>query len=154
MAKEGVYLPCMNNLLLLAIIISLTGCSSQTHSIKKSEKDITYKSSTTSTTTFNETFEVFFKKFSTDSVYQLSRIVFPLNVEELETDDARISTMTAKEWGYMNFVLKKPYLMKTISVNDTTKVNVQMEDTGVYVDYLFTTIDGKWMLVKIVDQST
>jgi hypothetical protein len=33
-------------------------------------------------------------------------------------------------------------------------VNVQMEDTGVYVDYIFERHTGKWTLMKIVDQST
>lgn len=33
-------------------------------------------------------------------------------------------------------------------------VNVTMEDTGVYVDYVFERQSGKWTLIKIADKST
>jgi hypothetical protein len=62
--------------------------------------------------------------------------------------------MDAKEWRYMNFDLKKPYILKIKAENDTVEVNIRKEETGILVDYLFTPINSKWMLVKVVDQST
>ena len=64
--------------------------------------------------------------------------------------------MDSKEWGYMDFQLEKPYVIKVNAKesSDTVKVNFQKEETGIYTDYLFTIINGKWMLVKVLDQST
>lgn len=103
-----------------------------------------------------ETFDEFYKKFKSDSAYQVSRIVFPLTVEtyDLDAEAFLTSKMDKKEWGFMNFERKKPYHFEVESAKDTMKVNVQIEETGVFVDYVFTLVDNKWKLIKIVDQST
>lgn len=144
----------MKCVLVIILLWSFMGCSPRTESRENSKQKIIKFSKTSSVSKSGEVFAEFYRKFSIDSEYQVSRIVFPLIREELDEGVSTISTMTMAEWGYMNFVLGKPYIITNTSKNDTTKINIQIEDTGVYVDYLFTTVNGKWMLVKIVDQST
>ena len=101
----------------------------------------------------------FFNRFCADSNFQYSRVIFPVKctVKMDAYDEPDIEeTIEKKNWKYSNFLnLPTNYLIEIERVNETTfKLNLQIEDTGVYVDYLFELIDCKWYLVKIIDAST
>jgi hypothetical protein len=139
----------------LLSLITLGCCSpksKQDRNPKHGESQTEGRGTSISSESFNE----FYKRFSSDSAYQVSRIIFPLRMQgyDLDSDVPTTSTMDAKEWRYMNFDLKKPYILKIKAENDTVEVNIRKEETGILVDYLFTPINSKWMLVKVVDQST
>lgn len=120
---------------------------------KKDEKSIPQK-----TESQIENFEVFFDKFSSDSVFQSSRIKFPLPVETYDIDSEKFdkSTIAADKWTFFNIkeLDKKKYILNTIKEKDQNIVKIQVEDTGVSVDYIFQKQEDKWMLIKIVDEST
>lgn len=106
-----------------------------------------------------ETFEVFFKKFAADAEFQKSRIKFPLTSEVYDIDSEKpvTSTIEANKWEFFNLnqpMLNKKYVLTTRKKKGQYIVNIIMADTGVYVDYIFERQNGKWTLVKIVDQST
>ena len=101
----------------------------------------------------------FFNRFCADSNFQYSRVIFPVKcttkMDAYDEPDIE-ETIEKKNWKYSNFLnLPTNYLIEIERVNETTfKLNLQIEDTGVYVDYLFELIDCKWYLVKIIDAST
>lgn len=105
-----------------------------------------------------EDFNKFFVKFNKDSVFQLHRIVFPLKNEIYNSDSGDYNNLSIKkeEWKFFNsFSLSKKYI-KNINKKDQDEIllNIQIVDSGVNVDYIFTIIKGQWFLIKIVDSST
>jgi len=146
----------MNHTVFIFFLITLAACSSTARKEQSEKNEIQQETNGKDTASFvSESFDQFYEKFKSDSVYQVSRIVFPLPVETYDTDVEGVvkSAIDEKEWGFMSFNEKR-YILKVESAADTTKVNIQIEDTGVFVDYLFTLVDNKWKLVKVVDQST
>lgn len=156
----GVYLgECKNtNMKLSVFLLSLilVACSIHDRTQKEWEKRGNQVDKNTSPSSSLESFEEFKKKFISDSVFQKNHIAFPLYVANYDIDAAGFisSRLSANDWAYMNFELKKQYSFKIKSVGDTIKMNVQMAENGVSVDYLFTIIKNNWMLVGVLDQST
>jgi len=103
-----------------------------------------------------ENFEVFFEKFSTDSVFQQSRIGFPLPVDTYDTDTENFkrSTVSATEWSFFDIKNLGKKILKTSKEKDRITVNIQIEETGVSVNYIFRQQKNDWLLIKIIDEST
>ncbi|MBP4140407.1 hypothetical protein J3S90_01150 [Flavobacterium sp. P4023] len=105
-----------------------------------------------------ENFDIFFDRFNNDSVFQISRIIFPLNNEiyDFESDKFFKEKIKQENWKYFNFAtLSKKYITTLDKIKeDEVKLNIQIVDTGVNIDYFFTFKSNKWVLVKIIDQST
>lgn len=119
--------------------------------------------------TQQETFDEFFAKFKTDSVFQTSRIKFPLHVWAYEEDPNSpiglgdsliiIDTLTPANYHFLS------YSENTRQQYDNYKVEAHIEDSvaevflsgvdnGILVNSVFEKIDGKWYLTKIEDEST
>ena len=101
----------------------------------------------------------FFNRFCADSNFQYSRTIFPVKctVKMDAYDEPDIEEIIEKKnWKYSNFLnLPTNYLIEIERVNETTfKLNLQIEDTGVYVDYLFELIDCNWYLIRIISSTT
>jgi len=104
-----------------------------------------------------ENFDTFFEKFFYDSAFQCSRIKFPLAVEtyDIDLNGFKKSTINAGEWNFFNIKqLNTEYVFIASKEKDQTTVTIQKEDTGLSVDYTFQQQQNKWILIKIVDQST
>jgi hypothetical protein len=104
-----------------------------------------------------ENFDVFFEKFSSDSLFQRSRIKFPLPVETYDIDlDSNIkSTMEAGKWDFFNIKeLDSNYIITPRKKKDQNIINLQKKETGISVDYIFQKQGDKWIMVKIIDEST
>jgi PBP1b-binding outer membrane lipoprotein LpoB len=138
--------------LIVIIIFLLLSCSSQERPQNMRVKNESKKIESVVV----ENFDTFFLKFSSDSIFQVSRIIFPLKAEINDVDDGySVSEMSQKEWGFINFSqLGSEYLIKVIKSDTSNVVNLQINDTGVYVDYIFRFIEGKWIMVKVADSST
>jgi hypothetical protein len=101
----------------------------------------------------------FFNRFCADSNFQYSRVIFPVKcttkMDAYDEPDIE-ETIEKKNWKYSNFLnLPTNYLIEIERVNETTfKLNLQIEDTGVYLDYLFELIDCNWYLIRIISSST
>lgn len=101
-----------------------------------------------------EKFDAFFERFKRDSVFQLSRIQFPLKNTLNSDDEKEIKTIDKKEWNYTNFMnIKKLILSKTSISRSRVSVMLQIEDTGVNVTYNFDRKEGLWTLTSIIDES-
>lgn len=106
----------------------------------------------------SEDFNEFFKKFNSDSKFQISRVIFPFkykaNNEDFELLDY---TMTKEKYKvlHLNNKADEKYLKRTLSVKKS-KATLEERglDSGIYIDYIFELKDNKWFLKTFVDQST
>ncbi len=109
-------------------------------------------------------FEEFFEVFSTDSIFQIDRISFPLKCKLLEFDgEYEVINIKKEDWKYTNFLQDTSAFMNE---HDKFKQTIQKEednnmlyiregiDNGIYIEYLFIKKYKKWFLVEIEDSST
>ena len=148
----------IKNIFILTILFLLSCGTKPTESITiDQEKD----SLTISKNDDQEDFNEFFKKFTTDSLFQIERVKFPwelemyiedgLGVEETSKDDWRFSTFYY-ETGYASRQ-EDAYTQEIKSYGDTVKLELRGIDNGIHIDYEFATDKGKWMLVSGKDYS-
>lgn len=101
---------------------------------------------------------IFLNRFCSDSVFQCNRIKFPImHVVAMDAygENNIMSSIIQEKWEYFNFLdLPRNYIIKVNEINDESfKLNIQIVDTGVCVNYLFELIDCIWFLTKIIDES-
>jgi len=105
-----------------------------------------------------ENSDIFFDRFQKDSVFQKDRIIFPLKniLYNTDTESFDEKMINEKEWRFMDFLnLPENYLKKITKLSDDEfNYNIQIEDTGVSVNYIFKIHNDKWYLVEIKDEST
>ncbi|WP_298142586.1 hypothetical protein [Flavobacterium sp.] len=65
---------------------------------------------------------------------------------------SKISTIHKNNWKY--FTIEDKMKTSWNSAADSINLTIELEDTGVYIEYVFKLIDDKWQLVKIIDSST
>jgi hypothetical protein len=106
----------------------------------------------------DENFDVFFSRFKTDSVFQKSRIRFPLKIKFIagEGDSDSTNLIPAGKLPYIDTFAansEKEIIKKTISGPEKVNVKFQLADTGVEENFTFVKKNGQWSLVLIVDNS-
>ncbi len=129
---------------LLFLIVNLTFCKKE--SIKK---EIEVKE-----VIKEEKFENFKKQFFADSIFQKSRIKFPVKNILNDVDyGQKIEEIKISDWSFLN-IYKPEYIINFEHKQKTVSLIIQINDTGIYVIYRFNKIDGMWYLTEIEDQST
>jgi len=134
--------------LLLIILLSCTGTGEQG---KAAEIRVTEATPTTDTA---ETFAMFNERFHRDSMFQLSRIRFPIGGRFVEGENNQ-------EWTARNWVLMKVPVRETVDTKEY-KHELQKSDSAVIEKYCienggfkierrFKNIDGKWFLTYYED---
>ncbi|MDH4472072.1 MAG: DUF4348 domain-containing protein [Fluviicola sp.] len=115
---------------------------------------------------YHESFDPFFDRFNTDSTFQRSRIVFPLDnylipMEELnyEMVNQPIDSLDycILDLTYHDSLAKRQFdAYKRIiqTKKDTTWVKFTGVDNGIHEEFIFERRKGKWFLVKVMDGST
>ncbi len=81
----------------------------------------------------------FAKRFTTDSVFQINHIKFPLEWDEENNDSTSISYIKKSEWKYYSFpdtIYDGIKLEHPIDTTDLTYKELGV-DTGVRIDYYF-----------------
>ncbi len=106
----------------------------------------------------SEDFNEFFKKFTSDPKFQITRVIFPLkykaNNEDFELSDY---TMTKEKYKVLHLKNKadERYLKRTLLVKkNKATLEERGLDNGIYIDYIFELKDNKWFLKTFDDQST
>ena len=103
-------------------------------------------------------FSDFIKRFTTDSVFQINHVKFPLEEVSLGVDaEDSDSTFYIKKskWKFYSFKdticdgIKLEHQFDTINFT-CTELGI---DTGVRIDYYFEKSGTQWFLTKIVDAS-
>ena len=143
--------------LLIVFLILISSCKSTKNTTEKSNKLVKEESSKPSKPTKisskAEDFDRFYDKFHSDSVFQKSRIKFPLQGQEFNGNEKT-------KWTKENFGLLK---VKIYDI-DTTEYKVDYKKTrdeftqkawidgsGYSSEYKFKLIDNKWFLVSVIE---
>lgn len=110
----------------------------------------------------NEDFKFFLHQFAHDTLFQVSRIKFPLPSETFSEDgSAEIDTIyiQKKNWEFISLIdneyITTVYDNFNCELRDTGERVLAFEGlaSGVLVRYYFKLIDKKWFLVKTRDLS-
>ncbi|UII25345.1 DUF4348 domain-containing protein [Fulvivirga maritima] len=111
-----------------------------------------------------EDFNVFFERFKSDSLFQVSRTLFPFKEKHLDIyDDSMIEEeRSLNDWHHLHFEYKKDYATREIDAykqevkifTDTAKILLLGIDNGINVHYYFIKKQGKWFLSNKDDLST
>src|SRR5690606_32633195 len=100
-----------------------------------------------------EQFNAFYREFHKDSVFQISRIQFPLpgiNSDEMTVEDT-IYHWKENEW-LMQYMVDTTLFSRKTSISDTLVVEeITSKDPGVIIKRKFQNIEGKWYLVLYED---
>lgn len=113
-------------------------------------------------------FDVFFEEFARDSVFQKSRVKFPLEYFSHYYDfNLRKDTIKAEPISFENYYYYDFTKDREAIDQDFDKYTVHMEksdvevlykfvgyDNGIMVNYRFKKKDNCWLLVEIIDKST
>lgn len=104
----------------------------------------------------DENFEDFLKEFSRDSVFQITRVKFPLKVKGLDYDnmEEQEKMISKSEYRKLDFTYPKNaltreldrYSQKNVLKNNIMVVEIRGTDNGIYSDFIFEKIAGKWFL--------
>ena len=139
---------------------SLTAVSDKdTTSIVAEETKIHVSKSMTIQT---EEFETFFDIFSTDSLFQKSKIRFPFPEIFYDIEDNQtIDSLKPSDWTFLDLKYDSTAYYRQIDAyeqifeisSDKAKVGFRGIDNGIYFDYIFERLDSTWQLVKYVDYS-
>jgi len=134
-------------LFLLVIIALFTGCSDNPTKHNPAKKAAISEISD---------FDTFFKKFKTDSVYQVSHVKFPFSITIAgdDEDGDSVSYIGKNKWHNITFKKDKNGIYKQSQLSKT-EVSIQhmVEDTGISSFFNFSYRNGKWLLVSFRDQS-
>ena len=141
-------------LLVLLIPVILLGCSSSPISSKVDRNKIDASPKKAKATAISD-FDVFLKKFNSDSAFQLAHVKFPLKV--VFGDDVKIDSihyLHRNDWNYTKFKSTGPNIFE---IKRLSEIRVDMvyalEDTGVHVNYYFDYVNNDWMLTYVKDES-
>ena len=105
-----------------------------------------------------EEFSNFIEKFSKDSIFQISRIHFPLNIQLLD-DNFELAefSIVKDDYSILNFMHPSDFVefkQKTVVNENDAFIEVRGTGNGIMIDYLFEKINGKWQLKTWIDRST
>ncbi len=143
----------------VVIIIIMSGCAET----KKEEASEASEKVPETKEIIREEFDTFFKRFSEDSVFQLSRIDFPISYYSVDIEDNKEEYVYNKnDFWYINFIedseaatrnadAYEPVIEKGDSKTRYIRKGI---DNGIRIEYYFEMNDkGEWYMVEIVDNS-
>lgn len=102
-----------------------------------------------------EDFDAFYDKFHRDSIFQMSRIKFPLK-------GIMIDGWEQEKWNKENWLTLKTkvydidttmYMTDYIKTNKSFVEKAWIKDSGFFMEYRFKVIRKKWYLVYAVDKN-
>ena len=114
----------------------------------------------------NQDFEMFFEKFSRDSLFQKDRVKYPINYsfyEDVMSEETTIEIIRKpSEFDYINFkddleAKNKEYDRFSVVKEKKSDLFLYKRigiDNGIRETYSFMKIRGCWFLVSILDEST
>ena len=102
-----------------------------------------------------EGFAAFANQFLSDCEFQKSRVMFPLQLRQLDEDTFRVVEVEEEDWQCVpvsSFSVKIDECVETVGPGVRCIV-FTIEDTGILVEYRFGKIEERWFLVGVVDYS-
>lgn len=149
---------------IILFVFLLTACDSSSTNSPSLQSKETQNQTIPTKEAIDNNFNDFINKFSTDSTFQLSRTKFPLKTKWYDIDNDRDSLIYKDRASFemMDFRKKKStgqydqWEQKIVVAKNNTSATIEIRgiENGIMVDYLFEKVNGKWMLIEIVDGST
>lgn len=109
-------------------------------------------------------FKTFFKFFNNDSVFQVSRIDFPLKIMEMngEMSDVESRIIKLKDYEKIDLTYDRSfetreydkYTQEVILNDSKAKIELRGIDNGIHNNFEFEKINGKWKMITWTDSST
>lgn len=106
----------------------------------------------------------FLEKFSSDSTYQIQRIIFPLHYKFVDSDNDykfENKTINKGDWNHVNIISKLEILLivdyefdNLNKVQESILIYFGGIECGISVEYLFKRIGNSWYLTNMNDLST
>ena len=148
------------------LTLTIMGCKNESQKTRI-EKPIESKKKLTEIQipkNIDENFKTFLDNFSKDSVFQISRVIFPLKVTELDYNnelESIVRIIQKKEYTKLDFEYPKDALTREFdrytqnikTKGDKAVVEIRGVDNGIYSDFYFEKINGKWHLKSWNDSS-
>ncbi|MCW3808070.1 DUF4348 domain-containing protein [Plebeiibacterium marinum] len=115
---------------------------------------------TTESTVFD--FQKFLEIYSSDSIFQLNHVVFPLKYISVDIEDnEEIKMIKKEEWKSLHFKSELETQDREIDgykqlieiESDTAKVLIRGIDNGIYIDFIFEKRNKSWFLIEWGDYS-
>jgi hypothetical protein len=148
--------------MLLSLFAGASACHDQSALVKNSDR-LSAQSEKLSDSV-DSSFDSFIKKFNSDSMFQMTRIKFPLKTTSYKVDTDTDTTFYINNDNFQRLDFYDNRNQSKVKAWKTTaKVNEQGKDgqillqgieNGIDIVYLFEKIDGEWTLVAVEDRST
>lgn len=152
----------------IILLILFTNCKNDAQDLKiekELKRSTTIRESKINKITNEENFNEFILKFNKDSIFQISRIDFPLKVKESDFEkEYRLSEIIIQKANYqkMDFTYLESYkkqeydkFEQDIKIEKNSAViKIRGIDNGIFADYIFEKRNGKWYLITWIDSST
>ncbi len=111
-----------------------------------------------------ESFDDFFIEFMENQEFQKSRIQFPLHSVTVHMETEKLDTIKVEknQWKYNDFKMLRTGIQvrqfdnfdRKIRETDERVVSLIGNDNGLLYSYFFKKVEGRWMLTKILDESS
>lgn len=146
--------------LILGALAILASCNRTSKEVTKSKKEketkpAVVKANKIEKATAFEDFESFYTKFHEDSIFQIQRVKFPLEGYAIDTSE-QSTTWSKNNWiTHKNTVQKIDTSVFTIETNKQSNAyheKIYIDGGGFSSERVFKRINGKWYLVKFVDE--
>ncbi len=138
-------------LALIATVSISIGCKGPKNAVSNNP----HKENSSKTQKNTENFDEFYHKFHTDSVFQMSRIRFPLEGKMINGQDE--IEWTKDNWMLMRTKISdidpKQYKTSYKKTETTFYQKFWLENSGLSAEYRFELIGKKWFLVYALDQN-
>ncbi len=100
----------------------------------------------------SEDFDSFYLKFHRDTLFQISRIIFPLEGYNLDSENALDTNSNFRwnrnEWTYHKLIeLDSQFKREFKIIGDSAKERIYIPNSGLETIRKFSKKDGKWHLV-------
>lgn len=151
----------MRKLILILVLFSIYSCQKKESTIESPNSGQTMASADC-----GSDFDLFFKEFAEDSIFQKNHIKFPLRsayyggdaYDELIVE--RVSTKS--DFKYIDFTEDATAMQKETGKYTTEKIKSKNAmvykllgyDNGLSISYKFEIVEGCWTMVEILDEST
>jgi len=150
----------MKKLILIFILFSIYSCERKESTIENSNVNQKIIS-----TYCESDFDVFFKDFARDSVFQKKHIKFPLRCsyyEDISSNEFVVEIKTKDDFKYIDFTEDSTAMQNETGKYTTEKIKSKNKvaykllgyDNGIMVSYKFEIINGCWTMIEILDEST
>ena len=112
----------------------------------------------------DESFETFFDAFNKDSLFQISRIDFPVKIDlgDLEEDASTFTEIDKGSWTHLDLHYEDScatreidkYTQEIIKTRDTVRIEIRGIDNGIFINFIFIKKQNQWKLAAWEDFST